>query len=344
MLKKIIDFLRGKGLTCLSIIICFGFGASLIEWILNKTHYTIATVCSICIIYLLVLSILKMFDPYYRYSRKMHKKESVYEKLRIFHDKVLPIIQKDVPQTIYKFISLTDDNDLNNRKFNSLENNQIWFSNVNKLNDPFEGLNCCYLKDFALDLYPYFNIDKRIENWKRFLNKLRNDFYLASFTKRKDSMPMWAHYANNYCGFCVEYEVLSPKSLMQVEYSARKLDISFALENLQKEYLNYEIDEEQLDWALLVVHSFICSTKSLQWKYEEEIRSISYMPNGNHEGNNETCESIGLKVKSILLGCNCSEKNRNRLIQIAQKIGVQVADMEFDFNGEIATINTNKHR
>lgn len=83
---------------------------------------------------------------------------------------MLPILQKEVPQTIYKFISLTDDKELNDCKFYSIENNEIWFSNVNKLNDPFEGLNCCYLKDFALDLYPYLILMSEL--------KVGSDFFM----------------------------------------------------------------------------------------------------------------------------------------------------------------------
>ena len=35
-------------------------------------------------------------------------------------------------------------------------------------------------------------------------------FFLASFSSNMNNLPMWAHYANNHAGYCVQYKVDTP--------------------------------------------------------------------------------------------------------------------------------------
>ena len=45
------------------------------------------------------------------------------------------------PKLLTKFYSLTDNEVLNNLKLSTLENQQIWFSPIKDLNDPYEFRN-----------------------------------------------------------------------------------------------------------------------------------------------------------------------------------------------------------
>ena len=46
--------------------------------------------------------------------------------------------KKLVPKKLVKYVSLTNDNESNEKKFFSLENNMAWFSSIKALNDPYE--------------------------------------------------------------------------------------------------------------------------------------------------------------------------------------------------------------
>ncbi len=59
-----------------------------------------------------------------------------------------------VPQRLVKFISLTSDEKLNEKKFTSLPHNQIWFSHVSTLNDPYE-FECMYINHEELKKHGY---------------------------------------------------------------------------------------------------------------------------------------------------------------------------------------------
>ena len=44
-----------------------------------------------------------------------------------------------VPDTLYKFYSLNNNQKLNKRKFATLQNKQIFMSDIKEFNDPFDG-------------------------------------------------------------------------------------------------------------------------------------------------------------------------------------------------------------
>ena len=232
-MNKFLKFFRSN--TFSNIFIFFFLiiiGASVSEWIFNKTRFIYTTFSLICIVGFILFSIIKVFDPLEKSKRKMKRQKNVYEKLKIFQTEILPITQKQLPKTIYKFISLSEENKIDNHnKLSSLENNQIWFSRIDKLNDPFDGYSCCYLKDF-IDPEKYENINEFIEAWNKYLNKLRQELYSTSFTKCINNFPMWAHYTNNFSGFCLEFEVVDSSKLFEVKYSVRKFDVASIIDQI----------------------------------------------------------------------------------------------------------------
>ena len=164
---------------------------------------------------------------------KMKQQKNAYEKLKVFQTNIISITQKQLPKTLYKFVSLIENEKDNHNKLISLENNQIWFSRIDKLNDPFDGYSCCYLKDIIYS-EKYENINEFIEAWDNYLNKLRTELYSTPFTKCIDNIPIWAHYNNNFSGFCLKFEVVDPSKLYDVKYSARKFNVELIIDQIHK--------------------------------------------------------------------------------------------------------------
>lgn len=86
---------------------------------------------------------------------------------------------------------------------------------------------------------------------------------IASFTNRKDSIPMWSHYAEQHKGIAIGYNTACFKwrfpegvSLLPVTYSRERIEIPLILEEAE---------------GILDVLS---TTKSLGWRYESEWRSV----------------------------------------------------------------------
>ena len=72
----------------------------------------------------------------------------------------------------------------------SLETETLFLSPIGNMNDIFEGLSC--------------RIDDNVINQ---IEKMQDIAYLKSFSENKNHLLMWAHYANNYTGMCVEYDL-----------------------------------------------------------------------------------------------------------------------------------------
>lgn len=162
---------------------------------------------------------------------------------------------KKKPKHIYKYRSF------NNIEFvlDIIKNHRLYFPTKDELNDPLEGL-CQPL------YFTYMGIDHYIENdleqpeSKQFFNQFR----ILSLSRRWNNMQMWAHYAQNYNGICIELSVNdSLKDLKEVQYTNRRY----------RSIVRAGMDEidDQLE-KKIVNRNFY--TKSNNWKYEEEYRIV----------------------------------------------------------------------
>lgn len=318
------------------------------------------------LVYNVVIFILKSIEPYYKSMKEMQKKKTVSERITYFFEKVLPEKRKDIPKTIYKYVSLNNTSsdypqeinqwyeEENQKRFDSLTANKIWLSNITKLNDPCEGNHYEYSNwlpfDVGLvdDVIAKERCTKRSESFYNAWNTLRSYFYTSSFSASYDNMPMWAHYCSNHQGYCIEYEVVNPSKLFEVQYWVGRIDLGHDMEQLYSEYFFYNIDELQFRSALSKLQMYIYSMKSSQWKYEQEIRTILQLNCNDKTGMNISCEELGLKIKKILVGINCSDEHETILTAISNELGIEIEKMTFhpierivDLPSEIKKRNNN---
>lgn len=100
-----------------------------------------------------------------------------------------------------------------------------------------------------------------LEEMTKQFNKLMDIRYgVFSLAKRPNNMALWAKYADDHKGYCLEFSDLSKfANVREVRY-AQKLPLT----------LNLEIDPGQADFLF---------TKSHEWSNEEEARILS-LPSG----------------------------------------------------------------
>jgi hypothetical protein len=133
--------------------------------------------------------------------------------------------------------------------FGEIAEQMAWYSRYDELNDPFEGLYINHSGDGALD-------------------ELIRQFRVCCFSLRNDDLLLWAHYAENHRGVCLEYEVSEDDfrgQLFPIKYSkvpptlnriARRPDGTLSI-NIERE-------------------GAIFLTKSEDWAYEVEFRLIRF--------------------------------------------------------------------
>ncbi len=148
-----------------------------------------------------------------------------------------------------------------------------------------------------LEKYPDINEYKIKESLADFFST--NDLIQADnnkiscFSEINDSLLMWAYYANNYKGVCVEFDFSNvthlKNNIYKVQYSQKR-------PNLHDSFDAYF-------W------------KSIQWSHEQEWRIVAY-----------TDEEYLLTpcIKSIILGARIEEKDKVRLINLAREKNIKV--------------------
>ena len=252
--------------------------------------------------------------------------------MNVVFELLYPVTRLYIPDTLYKFYSLNDDQELNDKKLKTLQNKQIFMSNIKDFNDPFDG------KAFFYDSKQLADI-KRLEHVG---GKIIDDFTSfnrgTALTENNTScMPMWAHYSNNHQGFCVAYDMKNPANTtlagctFPIQYTDERLDItSFMKKYFSK--LSLEVDRQvsrgikQIpinDLSLVYVAQFLCNIKHSTWSYEKEFRCTA---GAQAKG----MPYIDAVPKAIYIGLHCKEANRKKLVEISRSLLIPIYQMRFN--------------
>ncbi|MBQ3420603.1 MAG: DUF2971 domain-containing protein, partial [Romboutsia sp.] len=219
----------------------------------------------------------------------------------------------------------------NNKKIKSIKDNMIWISTYNNLNDPFE-LNAIYIDEEKLKKYGW-----PISEVRTIFEKLKKSFLIGSFTIHlEDCLPMWAHYANNHEGICVEYSVEDPSYLYKVSYENNRIAIASIIANLINEVYSEEKNKKSnIDRYLSCIINSAC-IKDRSWKYEDEFRILYQNLKSKEEVSgllvNEN--DIGLKLSGVFLGINCNSEYEKELKSICRLKKCDIYKMCIENNKE----------
>lgn len=205
-----------------------------------------------------------------------------------------------------------------------LETQSLFLSPIGTMNDVFEGLSCEIT-------------DKVIDG----LDKISNLAYIKSFSEDRDNLLMWAHYAANYSGMCVEYDFSGLDNellyhLFPVVYSNDRntsANLEAAIKEITKLKRENETDNSIAAEDYYYIKDILCLflSKSSVWEYEKEWRIIATYPqifNEAEDMNDEECETlykiysqkISVKncIKAVYLGPKMKEEFREHIKEICK--------------------------
>lgn len=247
----------------------------------------------------------------------------------------------NIPKKLYKFIYLNDVSKCkeecyyledNKKRLTTLKEGKLWISTRKSLNDPFE-LKTLFSNEEVIKSYNCPIGIKEI-----LINSYLDGFLIGSFTTNFNNMPMWAHYANNHKGFCIEYEIYKPKFFYKVSYEDERIEINNTIMNIIslifKDIHNGLTDEERnyLEmYRQILFHNNIIKHKS--WKYEDEYRLLlpkELFPSSTEDGGEVDNKVIGIKPTGIYIGMAAMKNIREDLIRISNELRISVYDMYFD--------------
>lgn len=184
--------------------------------------------------------------------------------------------------TLYKYKSL------DNLAFflDIIVRNRLYGATMKELNDPMEG---------------YFDsLNFSNSEWER-IHKVKNSVRICSLSKNKNNALLWAHYANQHKGCCVEVEI--PNNI-----SWEYIDVKYKSVPPQ---LSPSLSEED-------AIKFLYSTKSDYWSYEDEVRYIKKVKQS--KDNKPYKAHLSIKVKKIYLGIRVTTEEKKNIERIVKAI------------------------
>ena len=151
-----------------------------------------------------------------------------------------PIETYAIPYHLYRYRSLRrigkKDSDVLDREMQAIEQNRLWCSDFDSMNDPMEGaFEPSAMVERSRD---YAEAAQMIRDGK--LNK-----GMCAFSEARNIELMWAHYADEFRGICISYmfELLRdglPKRISSLRISYSEFaSTGRANERSRREYLSY---------------------------------------------------------------------------------------------------------
>lgn len=264
-----------------------------------------------------------------------------------------------IPNSLFKYSKVKNAISL-------LSDDLMFLPKIEDLNDPFE-CNIFYDLDILLDnLNGYLvsfmdysdfvdentteeDISKFLKNrfkepFEKVLSELEYNFKnrLSIICLSEDCCinPMWAHYADNHKGVCIEYDFKNISELIfkhlcfPIEY-VEKADNSLELSSLFDDNI-----KTNSNWILR-----LALKKSYDWKYEKEWRIIvsqfiaDYFNDNNHkslyfdEYYSDKNYIKFIKPKSLYLGLDIDLKDEKKLIDMCKFRKISIYKMKKNKSG-----------
>lgn len=254
-------------------------------------------------------------------------RDTLYAKIREFY-------YCAVPKYLYKYYS---ENLLN---MDAIKNHEMWYSAPCNFNDVFDcdvSINEKAIFESFLSADPQ---GRRIRQGSPMWIKLKSDVHkqidylqgtfeetkqttgISCLSESDSSLLMWAHYANNHKGMCVEYEMLQISEQLKfspipVIYTDERVSLnSLVSEDLRRDTMKFFVES--------------ITTKSPEWSYEKEWRIIR---------DESVCDTRWNKVNkgallkmirptSIILGCRTEWDFEKSVREYCEKEKVTLYKME----------------
>ena len=210
-------------------------------------------------------------------------------------------------------------------------NNEIYFSSPDEFNDPFDSKPHLtydgtlkerkrYLCKLYQKKYPTRSkeeiltdvemeiITKRRdrivleEALEKARELLRKELGICCFTEIRDNILMWAHYAKQHTGFCLEFDVNN--DFFRLLTCAIKVEYDEILPVLNVLKID-TYPKGELGGKLL--------TKACDWEYEQEWRIVDYKKGPGIQDFPEDA------LSGVILGCRISQENKENVFRWCRK-------------------------
>lgn len=198
------------------------------------------------------------------------------------------------PQNLYRYRPL--GNKLN-QEIDAIRMGYIYCPLFSEMNDPMEG-------SYRISRF----INENSSN-----TEVRNEIKttgIASLSEVRDHEPMWAHYAEQFGGICIQYNVNDLLEGLDSDVEITRMSYSEIAPTLESD------TNDILDKA-----RHCLSNKTIRWASEREWRIFK------KERGEARYKNINT-IKKIFLGPRISEESQEKIISLGQELRINILKME----------------
>jgi len=201
-----------------------------------------------------------------------------------------------------------------------IANSRVYYPTADKFNDPYDSEYFISGKELSeKDLKQFFErfpeisqldtslIDKHINALNENINQRIKSAGILSLAEDPSNLLMWAHYSDDHKGVCIEFE-RHENNLLGNEEATKKVNYTKYYPSISKSAF---LKANGLDHFRRVLW-----TKSEQWRYENEWRTIII------EGGQVI--NIPGEIKSITFGMRCSQISIDIVKQLVKGKDIQL--------------------
>lgn len=167
-------------------------------------------------------------------------------------------------------------------------------------------------------------IRKEIGSFRSMWETLRTQTGISCLSESEKSLLMWAHYANNHRGMCVEYDL--PEINRQLQFTA----IPVIYSDSRICFRSINTDSINQDTHTAFIESL--SSKSPEWSYEKEWRIIRDKAACGDKWDDTKKGALldMIPPTSITLGCQAEESFEREVLMYCQENQIRLYKMEKD--------------
>lgn len=252
------------------------------------------------------------------------------------YDEVGYYYQCCAPMFLYKYYNDTT------LALNTIRTNQMWYSAPCNFNDVFDCDISINQQEILNDVLKMAPPNKPIRQGSLVWRELKGEIYkqlksldsdfktnrstigVACLSESENSLLMWAHYANNHHGMCVQYELME----INKRLGFSPIPVIYSDDRVCLHSLNAETLEQ--DSTKLFLHSI--TSKSPEWSYEREWRIIR-----DHAACDEKWDENAkgalldmIQPSSIILGCEAKPEFEKSVKEYCETSKINLYKMEKD--------------
>lgn len=188
-----------------------------------------------------------------------------------------------------------------------------WFSIAENLNDPFDGISGLSSEKVDEQKLIKYKLKKNGKSGNLLVSvKGEKKWMVCCFSEKWDSVPMWAHYALNGAGVCLEYDhkIINDRIKEAVKEPILEIDRSLALNAVEYvEKLPQTIDETDKGIFL----------KAKSWEYEKEWR-VALLALEREDRKGGIMVNLHGAVTRVIIGWKVSDEAYTPVIDVINKL------------------------